>query len=117
MFRPAASGSDCSDAITSGRQFASPTRSTQYPRTFASSRPFTTLFAAVVTAASLAAPLSAATVALGPPPHAVLSHEKLSAIDDFLNGEITSGKIPGAMAHARSGNAEEDHLRRVRKMI
>jgi hypothetical protein len=63
-----------------------------YPRTFASSRPFTTLFAAVVTAASLAAPPSAATVALRPP-HAVLSREKLSAIDDFLNGEITSGKI------------------------
>src|SRR5260370_4353645 len=34
---------------------------------------------------------------LGPPPHAVLSREKLSAIDDFLNGEIASGNIPGGI--------------------
>jgi CubicO group peptidase (beta-lactamase class C family) len=53
--------------------------------------------AALVAAVSLAAPLSAATAQLGPPPHAVLSREKLSAIDDFLNGEIASGNIPGAI--------------------
>jgi CubicO group peptidase (beta-lactamase class C family) len=53
--------------------------------------------AAVVAAVSLAASLPAATVELGPPPHAVLSREKLSAIDDFLNGEIASGNIPGAI--------------------
>jgi CubicO group peptidase (beta-lactamase class C family) len=53
--------------------------------------------AAVVAAVSLAASLPAATVELGPPPHAVLSREKLSAIDDFINGEIASGNIPGAI--------------------
>jgi CubicO group peptidase (beta-lactamase class C family) len=53
--------------------------------------------AALVAAVSLAAPLSAATAQLGPPPHAVLSREKLSAIDDFLNGEIDAGNIPGAI--------------------
>jgi len=47
--------------------------------------------------AALAASLSAAAVELGPPPHAVLSREKLSAIDDFINGEIASGNIPGAI--------------------
>jgi CubicO group peptidase (beta-lactamase class C family) len=67
------------------------------PRNVASTRPFATGFAAVVTAVSLAAPLSAATVALGPPPHAELLREKLSAIDDFLNGEIAAGRIPGAI--------------------
>jgi CubicO group peptidase (beta-lactamase class C family) len=53
--------------------------------------------AALVAAVSLVAPLSAATAQLGPPPHAVLSLEKLSAIDDFLNGEIDAGNIPGAI--------------------
>jgi CubicO group peptidase (beta-lactamase class C family) len=53
--------------------------------------------AAMVAAVSLAASLSAAAVELGPPPHAVLSREKLSAIDDFINGEIASGNIPGAI--------------------
>jgi CubicO group peptidase (beta-lactamase class C family) len=51
----------------------------------------------LVAAVSFAAPSSAATVQLGPPPHAVLSREKLSAIDDFINGEIASGNIPGAI--------------------
>src|ERR1700730_614396 len=55
------------------------------------------LFAALVTAVSFAARSSAAPVQLGPPPGAVLSVEKLSAIDDFLNGEIASGNIPGAI--------------------
>jgi CubicO group peptidase (beta-lactamase class C family) len=68
-----------------------------FPRNFVSSSLYATRFAAVVMAVSLAAPLSAATVELGPPPHAVLSREKLSPIDDFLNDEIASGKIPGAI--------------------
>jgi CubicO group peptidase (beta-lactamase class C family) len=51
----------------------------------------------MVVAVLLAASLSAAAVELGPPPHAVLSREKLSAIDDFINGEIASGNIPGAI--------------------
>ena len=46
---------------------------------------------------SLALPLSAATIEFGPPPGAMLSHEKLSRIDDFINAEISSGKIPGAI--------------------
>src|ERR1700710_1037841 len=33
----------------------------------------------------------------GPPPGAVLSVEKLSRIDEFINGEIAAGKIPGAV--------------------
>src|SRR5712671_819711 len=53
--------------------------------------------AAMIAAVSLAASLSVGAVRLGPPPHAVLSREKLSAIDDFINGEIASGNIPGAI--------------------
>jgi CubicO group peptidase (beta-lactamase class C family) len=51
----------------------------------------------MIAAVSLAASLSVGAVQLGPPPHAVLSREKLSAIDDFINGEIASGNIPGAI--------------------
>src|SRR3982075_2243529 len=71
------------------------------PSNVASIAPFAIRLAAVATAvsvvAALSAALSAATVELGPPPHAVLSHEKLSPIDDFLNYEIASGRIPGAI--------------------
>jgi CubicO group peptidase (beta-lactamase class C family) len=66
------------------------------PHDFASSRRCATRFAAMAVVVCVAAPLSAATVELGPPPGAVLSREKLSAIDDLINGEIASGKIPGA---------------------
>jgi CubicO group peptidase (beta-lactamase class C family) len=68
-----------------------------FPRNVTSTRPFAIRFAAVVAAVSFAAPLSAATGELGPPPDAVLSRKKLSPIDDFLNDEIASGKIPGAI--------------------
>jgi CubicO group peptidase (beta-lactamase class C family) len=67
------------------------------PHGFASSRRCAMRFAAMAAIVCIAAPLSAATVELGPPPGAVLSREKLSAIDDFINGEIASGKIPGAI--------------------
>src|SRR6266849_4304323 len=60
-----------------------------FPRHFASSSLWAALFAATVATVSAAQ--------LGPPPHAVLSREKLWAIDDFLNGEIASGNIPGAI--------------------
>ena len=63
------------------------------PRDFASFRPHVTGLA-VMAAVIL---LSAATIALGLPPGADLSREKLSAIDDFLNGEIAAGRIPGAI--------------------
>jgi CubicO group peptidase (beta-lactamase class C family) len=67
------------------------------PSNVASIAPFPIRLAAVATAVSVVAALSSATVELGPPPHAVLSREKLSPIDDFLNDEIASGKIPGAI--------------------
>ena len=57
----------------------------------------TRISAALIAAVSLAAPLSASAVQLGPPPHAVLSRDKLAAIDKFINGEIASGRIPGAI--------------------
>src|SRR5260370_28662183 len=37
----------------------------------------------------------------GPPPDAKLSVEKLAAIDDFINGEVESGRIPGAIVLIR----------------
>jgi CubicO group peptidase (beta-lactamase class C family) len=67
------------------------------PHDFASSRPAAIRFAAMAAVVCLVAPSSAATIELGPPPGAMLSREKLSAIDDFINGEIASGRIPGAI--------------------
>ena len=61
-------------------------------RNFASSVRFFAIAAVLVTA-----PLPAAAVVLGPPPGAELSVEKLSAIDEFINGEIADGNIPGAI--------------------
>ena len=52
---------------------------------------------AIATAIWFAAPLSAATGRLGPPPGSQLSREKLSSIDDFLDGEVAAGNIPGAI--------------------
>jgi CubicO group peptidase (beta-lactamase class C family) len=68
-----------------------------FPRISASFRSANPLFAAAVAAACIAGPLAATGVALGPPPGAVLSIEKLSAIEDFINGEIAAGRIPGAI--------------------
>jgi CubicO group peptidase (beta-lactamase class C family) len=67
------------------------------PRHFASPEPCATLFAAVAAAVSASVSLPAAAVQLGPPPGAVLSIEKLSAIDDFIDGEVAAGRIPGAI--------------------
>jgi CubicO group peptidase (beta-lactamase class C family) len=36
-------------------------------------------------------------VPLGPPPGANLSSDKLAAIDDFVQGEVDAGRIPGAI--------------------
>ena len=63
----------------------------------ASIRPFAKRFTAVVAAVSFAVPVSAVAAELGPPPHAELSRQKLSAIDVFLNDEIASGRILGAI--------------------
>jgi CubicO group peptidase (beta-lactamase class C family) len=65
-----------------------------FPRDPASSGLYGTLFAAIVL---VAVSWPAAKAELGPPPGAVLSREKLSAVDDFINSEIASGKIPGAI--------------------
>ena len=67
------------------------------PRDSASFRSTATRFAAAVATACVASPLAAADVAFGPPPGAELSIEKLSPIDDFINGEIAAGRIPGAI--------------------
>jgi CubicO group peptidase (beta-lactamase class C family) len=45
----------------------------------------------------MAVPSRAEDVAFGPPPGAELSIEKLAPIDDFINGEIKGGRIPGAI--------------------
>jgi CubicO group peptidase (beta-lactamase class C family) len=65
------------------------------PRHFTST--YAMRVAAMVAAVLLAVAFSAAAVEFGPPPGAELSREKLAPIDDFLNGEIASGKIPGAI--------------------
>jgi CubicO group peptidase (beta-lactamase class C family) len=67
-----------------------------YPRDFASFRRSAVLLAvaAVVSAVAMS---PAASIELGPPPGGMLAPDKLSRIDEFLNGEIASGKIPGAI--------------------
>jgi CubicO group peptidase (beta-lactamase class C family) len=67
-----------------------------YPRDFASFRRSAALLA-VAAVVLVAVPLQATSIELGPPPGAVLAPEKLSRIDEFLNGEIAAGKIPGAI--------------------
>jgi len=66
-------------------------------RDSASTRPHVARVAAIAVGASLALPLPAATTELGPQLGAVLSREKLSPIDDFINAEINAGRIPGAI--------------------
>jgi CubicO group peptidase (beta-lactamase class C family) len=68
-----------------------------FPCVFALFRPHAALFAAVLAMVWAVAPSPAAPIELGPPPGAELSLEKLSAIDGFINSEIASGKIPGAI--------------------
>jgi len=77
--------------------FVQPIGQGMFPRDPASSRIYGIRFAAVAVALSIVAPLPAAKAELGPPPGAVLSREKLSSVDDFINSEIASGKIPGAI--------------------
>src|ERR1700726_3919093 len=52
---------------------------------------------ALLVAALLLIPLPSATADFGPRPGANLSVEKLAAIDDFVNGEVAAGRIPGAI--------------------
>ncbi|HVQ69482.1 MAG TPA: serine hydrolase domain-containing protein [Bradyrhizobium sp.] len=53
------------------------------------------LLAAVVVLVWLGVSLPVA--AFGPPPNAPLSLEKLARIDEFLNGQVAQGEIPGAI--------------------
>jgi CubicO group peptidase (beta-lactamase class C family) len=55
------------------------------------------LVGAAIVASLIAAPSRAADPAFGPRPGAALSVEKLARIDGFVNGEITAGRIPGAV--------------------
>jgi CubicO group peptidase (beta-lactamase class C family) len=66
-----------------------------FPRKSASLARHATLFAVAIVLGTLATRLSAAK--FGPPRGALLSLEKLSRIDDFLNEETRTGKIPGAI--------------------
>jgi CubicO group peptidase (beta-lactamase class C family) len=69
-----------------------------FPCIFALFRPHAALFAAVLAIVGAVASLPAASIELGsPPPGAVPAPDKLSRIDEFLNGEIAAGKIPGAI--------------------
>jgi CubicO group peptidase (beta-lactamase class C family) len=45
---------------------------------------------------SPATPSQAETAPFGPPPGATIAVEKLGAIEDFVNGEVAAGRIPGA---------------------
>jgi CubicO group peptidase (beta-lactamase class C family) len=67
------------------------------PRNAASACRYAAPFAAVIAVAWMTVPLPAISIELGPPPGAVLAPDKLSRIDEFLNGEIAAGKIPGAI--------------------
>lgn len=53
------------------------------------------LLAATIALTTVTTSLSAAD--FGPPPNAALSLEKLSRIDDFINQQVATGKIPGAI--------------------
>jgi CubicO group peptidase (beta-lactamase class C family) len=48
-------------------------------------------------AVALAGSARAETPPFGPPPRATIAVEKLGAIEDFVNGEIAAGHIPGAI--------------------
>ena len=66
-----------------------------FPRDSVSFRSGAMRFVSAIVLVALATPAGAVT--FGPSPGAELSVEKLLLIDDFINGEITSGKIPGAI--------------------
>jgi CubicO group peptidase (beta-lactamase class C family) len=68
-----------------------------FPCILALFRPRAVLVAAAFAIVSAVAPSPAAAIELGPSPGAVLAPDKLSHIDEFINGEIAAGKIPGAI--------------------
>ena len=65
------------------------------PYKLVSSSQQASLLAALVALIWLGASLPVA--AFGPPPNAQLSIDKLSRIDEFLNGQVAQGEIPGAI--------------------
>ena len=65
------------------------------PHKLVSSGRQASLLAAVVVLVWLGVSLPVA--AFGPPPNAPLSLEKLARIDEFLNGQVAQGGIPGAI--------------------
>ena len=65
------------------------------PRKSASSGRHATLFAHGLVRCALASPLSAAE--FGPPPNAHAVGRKAFPIDEFINEQIATGKIPGAI--------------------
>src|ERR1700755_322266 len=54
-------------------------------------------FLAATVAVMVAATSPGASMELGPPAGAAPSLDKLSRIDEFINGEIAAGNIPGAI--------------------
>src|SRR5882672_10612525 len=65
------------------------------PRKSASLIHCATRFAVIIAFSPAVSPSSAAD--FGPPPNAAFSLEKLSRIDDFINDQVATGKIPGAI--------------------
>jgi CubicO group peptidase (beta-lactamase class C family) len=57
----------------------------------------TTCFIALFLACPLATSVLAETAPFGPPPGATIAVEKLAPIENFVNGEIAAGHIPGAI--------------------
>jgi CubicO group peptidase (beta-lactamase class C family) len=66
-----------------------------FSRKFSSRNHRTMLWAAIIVVVSVVVAVPAD--AFGPPPHAALSIDKLSRVDEFLNDQIARGEIPGAI--------------------
>jgi CubicO group peptidase (beta-lactamase class C family) len=56
----------------------------------------TSIYFCHVGAVALASAAQAETASFGPPPGATIAVEKLAPIEDFINGEVAAGRIPGA---------------------
>src|SRR5882672_1297324 len=74
-----------------------PSGQSMFPCVFAFFRSHAARSAAVLAMVWAVAPSPPTSIELGPPPGAILSPDKLSGIDEFLNSEIAAGKTPGAI--------------------
>ena len=54
-------------------------------------------YVALLVAILVSPPIQLFASTFGPPPNAPLSLEKLARIDEFLNGQVAQGEIPGAI--------------------